>query len=78
MTDNRVIPLGPRIREREFQAALDQAAAELGWGPDPWRLRPLRASKGSLRGHRRSSLPHRERETAGNTDSFRPVLRVAR
>lgn len=28
-----VIPLGPRIRAREFQAALDQAAADRGWLP---------------------------------------------
>jgi len=34
-----VTQLAPRIREREVQAALDQAAADRGWPPDPWRLR---------------------------------------
>ena len=31
------------LREREVQAALDQAAADRGWAPDPWRLRKPRA-----------------------------------
>jgi len=45
-----VIPLAPRIREREVQAALDQAAAARGWPPDPWRLRLTRKT------HRRRGI----------------------
>jgi hypothetical protein len=45
-----VIPIGPRIREREYQAALDQAAADRGWPPDPWRLRKPGAKSRPRRG----------------------------
>jgi len=46
-----VIPLGPRIREREIQAALDQVAADRGWPPDPWRLRNPGAKSRPRRGN---------------------------
>jgi len=82
-----VIPLGPRIREREVQAELDQAAARRGWAPDPWRLRNPRAKSG-LRGTHREreyeaelgrqlQVRARERENCARRAQFRP-LRVVR
>lgn len=69
-----VIPLGPHIRAREFQAALDQAAADRGWLPGTVLSLRERLFERAVD----AELAERERETAHRCGQFGPRLRLVR